>query len=176
VNSHGVVYRAYGADGALLYVGCTTRPLKRRLGQHAKNSAWWPLHDRIEHDTPLPVAMALRSESDQITLLRPRFNQNAGGGRIGAAPTTEREVLEWKARYEAGETLEEIALDAGICTTTARKHLVAAGTEMRRAGARVGVPRGNLSNPRAKPTGPVVRVAFVGARGVHRRRGWKRAA
>lgn len=34
------VYRAYDADGVLLYVGCTAY-YRTRLEQHASSSAWW---------------------------------------------------------------------------------------------------------------------------------------
>ena len=173
----GVVYRAVAADGTVLYVGMSTQ-LARRLSAHARRSAWWPLHDRIEQDEPLPLDQAFISEADQITLLRPQFNR-AGGcvDRFGPDQSTEREWLEWKVRYEAGETIEEIALEVGARPGRVRKHLIAVGTAMRRPGQRVGIVHRNRAKPAASAmSDAVVHVAFAGVRGVHRRRGLKRRA
>jgi predicted transcriptional regulator len=150
----------------------TTR-LTARLKEHAKYSAWWSLHERIEQDESLPLERAFLSEADQITLLRPTFNQIGGiVERFGPDLTTERQALGWKRRYEAGATIEEIALDARVGPRTVRKHLVALETEMRRPGQRVGIVHGNRAKPGRSPsTGNAVHVAFKGVRAVHRRRG-----
>lgn len=172
----GIVYRALAADGTVLYVGMTTR-LKRRLYEHSKKSAWWPLHATIERDRALPLDAASLAEADQIARLCPRFNQIGGiVERFGPDQTTEREWLDWKARYETGATIEEIALDAHASQQTVRKHLLSVGTEMRRPGGQAGKAPGNLSRRAESPRDAVVRVAFAGARSTHRRRGGKRAA
>lgn len=175
--THGTVYRAISEDGTVLYVGMTTR-LEGRLKDHARKSEWWPLHDRIEHDEPLPLDAAFASEADQIALLRPRFNRISGWvDRFGPDTTSEHQAAQWKRAYEAGRTIEEIALDASVSTKTVRKHLVALGTEMRRAGQRAGIQHLNRAkSAQSGSHGAVVHVAFGGARGTHRRRGAKRAA
>lgn len=43
-----------------------------------------------------------------------------------------------RERYEAGATIEELALDEGVSIATMRKRLVAEDTVMRRKGARTG--------------------------------------
>lgn len=176
-KSHGTVYRALAADGSVLYVGMTTR-LAERLKEHERRQpAWWALHARIERDPFLPIAEALKSEADQIELLKPAFNRAGGiAERFGPDSTTEAQALEWKAAYERGATIEQIALDQHVNTQTVRRHLLAVGTEMRRPGQRPGTQRLNVAKAKPKPRpSNVVHVAFKGTRGVHRRRG-KRAA
>lgn len=84
------------------------------------------------------------------------------------------EVLTWQEAYEAGATIEEIALDAGRCHQTVRKHLTATGTSIRPPGQRKGTCVKNRANhvPTGEPS-TAVRVPFAGTRGAHRRRGGK---
>jgi hypothetical protein len=35
------LYRLYGADGLLLYIGKTVRPLRERFNQHKRTQQWW---------------------------------------------------------------------------------------------------------------------------------------
>jgi hypothetical protein len=169
-----VVYRAVSADGDVLYVGMSTR-LPRRLKEHAKHSAWWPLAHHIERDAPLPLATAFRSECDQILALRPKFNQNGGVTQWHGPVPAETEAASWRGMYERGMTVEQIALAVGTNTGFVSKMLAEAGTVMRRPGQR----KGTVRKPRTDvipQRGPVVRVVFPGSRGVHRRRGFRRGA
>jgi DNA-directed RNA polymerase specialized sigma24 family protein len=46
---------------------------------------------------------------------------------------TDAEAHEWREQYEAGATIEELALEHGRSTPTVAKHLHKVGTEMRPA-------------------------------------------
>jgi hypothetical protein len=62
---------------------------------------------------------------------------------------------ELKAAYEAGATIEELALDEGRSTQWMRKQLHDAGTVIRKPGAQQGKPRNQANaNPKTeRPTG-----------------------
>ncbi len=55
-------------------------------------------------------------------------------------PVTDVDRLKWKALYESGMSIEEIALEVGRSMPTVRKYLAEAGTQMRPA-----APRGHYS-------------------------------
>jgi hypothetical protein len=67
------VYVAYGADGEVLYVGVTSRSMKR-FGEHQAAQIWWHLARRLElHHFPNRQA-ALAYEGTLIRELDPPFN------------------------------------------------------------------------------------------------------
>lgn len=68
-----VVYRAFDAEGSLLYVGCTSS-LTKRSDQHARGSAWWPYMARIEHRAYATYAQARFAETLAIRTESPLFN------------------------------------------------------------------------------------------------------
>jgi len=67
------VYRAFTADGKLLYVGMTMRP-EDRWEAHARCSQWWPLHDRIEMEWFDTRTAAADAEYAAILHERPAYN------------------------------------------------------------------------------------------------------
>ena len=69
------VYRAFAADGALLYVGCTMDP-KRRRYEHKLSSAWFPLMASVRLTGPLDEVTAKRLEKDAIRTEGPRYNSH----------------------------------------------------------------------------------------------------
>lgn len=77
---------------------------------------------------------------------------------------------EFPAMYEAGMTIEQVALEAGVSTRTVRLHLLARGVEMRPAGGKKG-KRGRQLTTDVPRDSIGVHVAFKGTRGAHRRRG-----
>lgn len=96
---------------------------------------------------------------------------------MSRGPITRAEALAWKAAYEAGATIEEIAWDNNVSSSAVGKHLRATGTEMRRAGSQAGKPVGNRSNHHAPEETPAaLHVMFAGNRGAKRRRGGKRVS
>lgn len=73
---------------------------------------------------------------------------------------------EWASQYANGATVEQIALDAGTCPKTVRKHLHALGVAMRPRGERAGVERrpGPLSGDTQgapEPSARIVRPSMV---------------
>lgn len=68
-----VVYRLFDADGALLYVGCTT-DLRRRMMNHRCDRSWFS--EVVElHTEPYPSrSEALRGERAAIDSEHPRHN------------------------------------------------------------------------------------------------------
>jgi predicted GIY-YIG superfamily endonuclease len=67
------VYRAYDAEGNLLYIGMTTQNVGR-MTQHARDSGWWPRTVRLELEHLPSREEALRRERQLINALRPEAN------------------------------------------------------------------------------------------------------
>lgn len=69
------VYRLFDAAGALLYIGCTSKPLDVRLRAHSKDKDWWLL--TVASTTKQSVSgwhEGHRVERDAITSEAPLFN------------------------------------------------------------------------------------------------------
>ena len=67
------VYRAFAADGRLLYVGCTQDP-KQRLADHKMQSKWHAQMRRLKIAGPYNYETARQLEYDAIEGERPQFN------------------------------------------------------------------------------------------------------
>ncbi|GAB2331761.1 GIY-YIG nuclease family protein [Streptomyces variabilis] len=67
------VYRLYGEDGALLYVGVSSAP-KARWAQHRADKAWWPEVRRYTIEWADNRAAALVHEAEAIRSETPRYN------------------------------------------------------------------------------------------------------
>lgn len=67
------VYRCYGAEGALLYIGMTG-DVTRRMIQHRCNSPWGRSVVRIEVTIHQSREEAFRVEAEEITLRSPKWN------------------------------------------------------------------------------------------------------
>lgn len=72
------VYTAYDADGAVLYVGVTSKPRQRYLQHMAGNDdarGWFESYVVRWHVSgPYPKDVALRMEKERIAALQPIFN------------------------------------------------------------------------------------------------------
>lgn len=70
------MYRFYDSDGSLLYLGISLDAL-RRVDQHRRLKAWWPLVARMEVEH-FPAGVSRRdmerAEAAAIRLEHPRFN------------------------------------------------------------------------------------------------------
>lgn len=81
------VYEARDADGVVLYVGCTKRPLARHHEHMAGNGegrGWF--QDRAASWTfsgPYPIAVARRIEHERIATEQPVYNGTSLGNRGG---------------------------------------------------------------------------------------------
>lgn len=78
-----VMYRCFDASGRLIYVGSTAR-WGRRMGEHRKQSWWFPLMARlktVEHPT---LESARAAEATAIQEEQPAFNwRDTGRGWLG---------------------------------------------------------------------------------------------
>lgn len=64
------LYRHYDAEGALLYVGISSRP-GYRLSQHEERSAWWKDIARVDLEKFESRAAALLAEAEADALALP---------------------------------------------------------------------------------------------------------
>lgn len=101
------VYRAYAADGCLLYVGVTSN-LLGRLGDHARKrlggSAWVWEAERIEWDMYEQRYEAERAETRLIQEFHPQYNVAANAAAPAVTcphPTQERARQILTGMYEA---------------------------------------------------------------------------
>lgn len=76
-----MVYRAFSADGALLYVGSTMDPVTRFL-RHFTHSAWIPEVRRMTAERWPSLGAARAAERAEITAEDPKHNR-AGTPRDG---------------------------------------------------------------------------------------------
>ena len=74
----GSVYRIWGRDGTLLYVGSTTRPPGERVAEHAREKPWWGEVGRWDAQ-PVADRVLLRVEAAAIRSQRPRYNITHNG-------------------------------------------------------------------------------------------------
>lgn len=68
------LYRCYGADDSLLYIGITGQGAGRFAG-HSEEARWWPLLVRVEVEHFDTREEALEAERIAIRSGRPRFNK-----------------------------------------------------------------------------------------------------
>ncbi|MFE9793562.1 hypothetical protein ACFYRL_17690 [Streptomyces goshikiensis] len=70
------MYRLFGEDGALLYVG-KAGSVDSRMRNHAASKAWWPEVHRF-HSTPYATdkAAALIAEDEAIATENPMYNKD----------------------------------------------------------------------------------------------------
>jgi hypothetical protein len=73
VSERTPVYRLYGANGELLYIGLSVR-LSSRMREHSKSQAWWHSVTRIELEWQLTERAANAAERAAILAENPRHN------------------------------------------------------------------------------------------------------
>ena len=74
------LYRLYGVDDHLLYVGISGAP-KARLGAHSRDKPWWPEVARHTLEWFETRKSAERVEKAEIEEERPRYNKVFNGER-----------------------------------------------------------------------------------------------
>lgn len=82
-----IVYRAYAADGTLLYVGCSV-DVAARLRQHGRRSLWHPLAVRVEQTRYSNYFTGRAAEAEAIRAESPVCNIT---GRTVDRVTAERD-------------------------------------------------------------------------------------
>jgi predicted GIY-YIG superfamily endonuclease len=138
------LYRFYDADGALLYVGITSRG-PNRWQEHEAHRAWWALvaSSRVEHFDDRDAAAAaeraaIRAEKPphNITHLRPAkempspvkrkhgtgaISQVSSDGRWRVSLRAGSFYRQWTFRDEAGARLVLAAIEHRAAGTSARR-------------------------------------------------------
>lgn len=74
------LYRCYGADGSLLYIGITN-DFDRRMRNHRNKSRWFGLVDRTEEQKVIGRYTAQHLEERAIKAEKPAYNRQHNGGR-----------------------------------------------------------------------------------------------
>lgn len=74
------LYRFFGADGALLYIGITWN-IATRFPRHQGGKPWWCEVNSIKVEQHPDRASVLRAERAAIEAERPRYNINHNSGR-----------------------------------------------------------------------------------------------
>jgi predicted GIY-YIG superfamily endonuclease len=111
------VYRIFGDQDALLYVGISMNP-HVRLTEHAHEKPWWGDVQRHEIEWHETWAQAAHSEHDAITAESPRHNAMKsldGGQRVPVQQPVPQSVLDaarfaYVASFNAANPLSERAL------------------------------------------------------------------
>ena len=111
------VYRVYDAEDRLLYVGCSVN-IDTRMGQHRKDSAWFPYMAHWTAEAPIRFEDARQREREVIEAEHPWFN---------ATPQHISQVQRWRGpfmrRVWAGMDRDEAArltvAEIGPCHDTA---------------------------------------------------------
>lgn len=77
-TSNNIVYRLYNRDGALLYVGSSSRGA-RRIREHAGFHTWWCEVANSEVEFFDDIGAARIAEGQQIRQLNPKYNTHRMG-------------------------------------------------------------------------------------------------
>lgn len=109
------LYRFYGADKDLLYIG-VTNDLGIRWHSHAKKKSWWPEVQHLAADWHPSRREALRAEANAITAEHPRHN--VGHNREPSRPRPKRVThARAKAIFQRGSLMHAEELSAFLRST-----------------------------------------------------------
>jgi hypothetical protein len=73
VTNQNILYRAFGSDGALLYVGATTS-IGDRVKAHSRTQPWWDEASNITLERYDTLEALLAAEKAAIQIEAPRYN------------------------------------------------------------------------------------------------------
>jgi predicted GIY-YIG superfamily endonuclease len=124
------VYRAFDAEGLLLYVGCT-KNVATRLVQHRSQSTWTPYLDHYTSEFYPDRESALAAEAEAIRTERPFFNcqpeQTAmlQMNRVKAKQAVDRMLESFGIQYDRWDDRPEEWWTAWHAARTAVQHLIA---------------------------------------------------
>ncbi len=121
------LYRHYGKNNELLYVGISLSAL-RRLEQHKDHSHWFPLIEKvvIEHHPSREVA--LQQERVAIQDEKPKYNIHHRNQRIPEIPESQSEKSRWNlsrriVNFNPMNTLQEASGLLRIGTTGIKRYM-----------------------------------------------------
>lgn len=110
------VYRIYGADSELLYVGIT-KDFGARWAQHAAKQPWWPEVARQTVDWHESREAALAEEARAIKAEGPRHNSWRTAGVNKSVPSEQA----------VGQRFKELRVAIGLSQTDAATHMAQRG-------------------------------------------------
>jgi DNA-binding XRE family transcriptional regulator len=118
------LYRMFGGNGELLYVGASINPLDR-ANQHSLGQPWWTKVREIKVEVFDDPRSALDAERAAVAAERPLYNQISGGAanRATYAEPRQRRRLRFDvraARLNAGLTQRELARVSGASPVAIR--------------------------------------------------------
>lgn len=89
------VYRVFDEAGVLLYVGCTTQPIEKRMRGHEMQSPWWPFYNSVTVEEHATRDEARYAEFTAITAEHPRWNVRDRAFDHPDGPLTNRYSAAW---------------------------------------------------------------------------------
>jgi excinuclease UvrABC nuclease subunit len=103
VRPHAL-YRFFGIDGSLLYVGITSM-LLTRLGRHGEDKPWWTAVARVDVQHFGSRREALQAEEEAIKAEHPRYNvqHNGEAGADREQPVSTQRPTPKQVRERAAE-------------------------------------------------------------------------
>jgi hypothetical protein len=102
-----VLYRCYGLDGTLLYIGQTGN-LHQRIQHHRYQSVWWFAVERIVVQRYRSRVVLLQDERQAITVEQPYFNRRRAALREDALRFGGRRAIPlWSASSTLGQVIDE---------------------------------------------------------------------
>lgn len=99
MSRRGYLYRVFGADGVLLYVGCTMVP-GQRFSQHQSQTEWWDEVKRIDVEQFVSRDLAQLAEGVAIRAEEPRYNVIAPGRPVSDEELERRRVARLRTKEE----------------------------------------------------------------------------
>lgn len=115
------LYRHFGADGELLYVGVTSR-IPSRIKDHSKQSHWWLNISRIELEHFDSREAVLEAERAAIINEKPKHNIHHARGSVVemqsrteiAKETIVARIVTLRPLYKVSEVSEVLGIGAGL--------------------------------------------------------------
>jgi predicted GIY-YIG superfamily endonuclease len=112
------VYRAWDADGDLLYVGVTDNVHQRLAGHQRGRSEWLRHAVRVTWAQYVQRADAELVEAHLIRSLQPKYNRAENGRRLAAAQMGHRRMYEDAAWSVLGAVVRERRIELGMTQTS----------------------------------------------------------
>lgn len=104
-----VLYRCYGLDGTLMYIG-QTENLRRRIKEHRCKSPWWSAVEHITVQFYRSHTVLRQDELRAITIEEPHFNKH-GKGRNAVLAVALSDGRDGRSLWSDGNTFAVVRHD-----------------------------------------------------------------
>lgn len=122
IDDPTALYRLYGADDALLYVG-VTRNISLRLSQHKADKKWWPQVTRRTMTWYGSRAEARAAESKAVFAEKPMHNREEPAPEypyVALAAVLRKRIISGEIEYRLPAE-QQLMRETGMALTTVRK-------------------------------------------------------